>query len=472
MEFGGEIMRKGEKREIAKDIENKTLCLPSAAHAIASIGIESEKIIQSFFAEHADSPLFKVDHHDLLNKLAESFKSGLWGDVEAAKVLNEYLSAVKTGTKIDILALSRWVLSHPNDARAVLDCMQIISPQEIDLIRVLSRAGSQKLVFLATWRLTQRQVVLKKLTGPPDVVNKIIARELLTHPLAMRHDNIIETHPIKNEKGDYFLIEKFLPFLLHDKWNSEGVYEAANLFYDIAKALKFLDEKGFVHGDVKPDNIGKDGEDYILLDFGICRRKEDFAAETTATGSLRTRAPELIELDRYKEQPEKVDVWALGATVFNAMLNRFPLFDIGEAIPRISHPEERAQAEEQLLNRIRTEWEKRVDLSRIPEPMRNLLSMALERDPKKRSSASELVKIAEDQLSAFLRKPTPIGKFSPLEELQQLKDYLPHNPEMLKLMPITQKDALRKKLEDLKGAQGFDEKQKKEIEELHKLAYA
>ncbi|MDP3066780.1 MAG: protein kinase [Methanobacteriaceae archaeon] len=466
-------MKKGEKKEDTRGIDNKSTCLPSAAHAIASIGIESDKIIQDFFASHSDSPLFKIDHQDLLTILAESFKTGQWIDVEAAKVLKEYLEEIKKGHKIDIIALSRWVLSHPNDARAVLECMSIVPPPEIDIIRVLSRAGSQKLVFLATWRLTQRQVVLKKLTGPPDVVNKIIARELQSHPLAMRHDNIIKTHFLKNDYGELFLVENRLPFLLHDNWNSEGVYEAANLFYDIAKAVKFLHEQDLVHGDIKPDNIGKDGEDYILLDFGICRLKKDFASDATATGSLRTRAPELLERDKYPEQPEKVDIWALGATVYNALVGRFPLFDKGETPPRVSKNEERSQFESILLDRVTKEWNKRVDLSLVPEPMRNLLLKALESDPKIRSSASELIKIAEDQLSAFLRKPSPIGKFSPLEILNQLKNYLPNNPEILKLMPSTQKDALRKKLEDLKSTKGFNKDQKEKIESLFKkLVYA
>lgn len=459
-------MKKRGKKGIVKAIDNKSTCLPSAAHAIASIGIESEKIIQDFFASYSDSPLFKNDHQDLLTKLAESFRTGNWNDKEASKVLIKYLDEINKNNKIDIIALSRWVLSHPNDAQAVLDCMSITPPPEIDIIRVLSRAGSQKLVFLATWRLTQRQVVLKKLTGKPDVVDKIIARELQSHPLARTHENIIETHCLKNEKGELFLVEKCLQVLLNDVWNAGGIYEASNLFYDIAKAIKFLHEQDLVHGDIKPDNIGKDGEDYILLDFGICRLKKDFVTDATATGSLRTRAPELIEGDKYPEEPEKVDVWALGATVFNAIVGRFPLFDKGEAPPRVSKPEERSEFESTLLERVKKEWDKRVDLSSIPEPMRTLLVKALEREPKKRSSATELVKIAEDQLSAFLRKSSPSGKFSPLEVLNQLKNYLPMNPIVLKLMPSTQKDAFKKKLEDLKSAKGFDRDQKKEIDSL------
>ena len=55
-----------------------------------------------------------------------------------------------------------------------------------------------------------------------------------------------------------------------------------------------MHQLGLVHGDIKPDNIGKKEGRFVLLDFGICRSAEKFTADTTATGSLRTRAPELL----------------------------------------------------------------------------------------------------------------------------------------------------------------------------------
>ena len=265
-------MKKSDKKEIIAD--NKSTSLPSAAHAIASIGKESEKLILDFYKVHPESSLFKADIQDQLDRLVQAFKSAKWSDAEAAKVLKEYLKAIEVNQKIDIIFLSRWILSHQNDAQAVLDCMSIVPPEEIDIIRVLSRAGSQKLVFLATWRLTQRQVVLKKLKGPSE--STIMAREQQSHPLSMIHPNIIKTYKLYNKNGESYLVEERLPFLLNDEWRSAGIQEAANLFYDIANALHFLHSKDLVHGDVKPDNIGKNGEDYILLDFGICRRKEDF----------------------------------------------------------------------------------------------------------------------------------------------------------------------------------------------------
>jgi serine/threonine protein kinase len=268
-----------------------------------------------------------------------------------------------------------------------------------------------------------------------------------------------------SKKGEPFLVEERLPFVLNDAWRAEGIQEAANLFFDIAKALQFLHSMDLVHGDVKPDNIGKDSKDYILLDFGICRKKEAFIIDASATGSLRTRSPELLEADRYMEYPEKVDVWALGATIYNTMVGRFPLFDEGESPPRVSSPAERMEAEKYLLKRVQEEWDARVDLSVIPDPLRKLLERTLTKDPKDRISAAEIVSIASTELAAFLRSTQRIGKFSPIEELQQYMKYLP-DKDMASLMPRAQRDSLKSQLETLKTAQGLETAQRGHVDKL------
>src|SRR5947209_5160690 len=127
---------------------------------------------------------------------------------------------------------------------------------------------------------------------------------------------------------------------------------SANLLNDIGHALAYLHgELGLVHGDIKPANIGRKDGAYILLDFGICRRACEFRGEVTATGSLRTRAPELFLTDSYP-QPAKSDVWSLAATVFNAIVGRFPFIDEGESVPRISTLKERETFEAVIKQRI------------------------------------------------------------------------------------------------------------------------
>ena len=439
--------------------------LSPGAHALASIGKETEeKVVEFLSLVEAENLFDRIDHEEL-RKLANAFEDTRWSDVEAAKVVETYGRMLATGRRIDNTSLQRWIRSHPNDAQAVIDCMSVDPPAEITLTRVLSRAGSQKLVFLATWMLTQREVVLKKLTGPPDVARAIIAREAQSHPLSMVHDNIIETHVLRNADGEIFLVEERLPCVLSDNWESRGLSEAANLLYDIANALKYLHtELDLVHGDVKPDNIGRRGSEYVLLDFGICRRSQAFTPEITPTGSLRTRAPELLQEPGYRE-PQKADVWALGATVYNALVHRFPLFELGERPPRVSTPEERRRFEIVLQERVERDWDRLVDISRIDEPLRGVLSRALEQDPAKRCSAADLMIIAETDLSAFLRRPSSIGPFSPLDELQQINDYLPRD-EILKLMPATQKQLMQTKLKGLLTSHGLTNEQKEHINQL------
>lgn len=185
-----------------------------------------------------------------LTELAEAFRKAKWTDAQAAKLIDAYSQAFHSGNRIEPKLLTRWVLAHENDAEAVLECVNVVPPDEIEVLRVLSRAGSQKLVFLGTWRLTLEDVVLKKVIAPDSHAEEILSRELRSNPLNMVHPNIIETYFIPNRKGERFLVEKRLPLVLDDNWRAKGVHEAANLLFDIAKALKFLHDKGLVHGRV------------------------------------------------------------------------------------------------------------------------------------------------------------------------------------------------------------------------------
>ncbi len=453
-----------KKTKTAKAFQASGSALPSSAHALSAIGKKTANTVHELLAVEKEHNLFNQVRGDDLKKLADALRIG-WSDEQASEIVKIYAGIVSSGRNLQATSLCRWVLAHPNDASAVCDCMSIDPPDGIEITRLLSRAGSQKLVFLATWRLAQRQVVIKWLTGPSEVRDVIMTRETRSHPLSLVHRNIIETHCLTNNKGEPFLVEERLPVLLSDSWRSKGIQEASNLLGDIASALNYLHVNlDLVHGDIKPDNIGKKGEDYILLDFGICRKSKDFSADATATGSLRTRAPELITDDTY-QYPHKVDIWALGATVFNSIEGKFPLFDKNELIPRVSNPEKRTEYEELLKRRVEKEWEKRVDVSNISEPIGNILKKILVKDPKDRLTAKQLIEMAEKKLTPYLRNPDVVGHFSPLDELQQLRDFLPE-ARTLKMMSINQKQSLRGRLNIIKSINGLSGTDKSYIENL------
>jgi serine/threonine protein kinase len=263
---------------------------------------------------------------------------------------------------------------------------------------------------------------------------------LQSHPLAARHPNIIATHVLYRER-EPFLVEERLHQVLHDGWRAGGTVEAANLLHDIALALAYVHEvRGWVHGDIKPDNIGRKDGAYILLDFGICRPAAAFTREATATGSLRTRAPELFASHVYDDAPQKADVWALGATVYRAVTGRFLFIDESEAVPKITDPTGRSAFERLILHRIESEWGRRVVFDDVPEPLAGVLRRVLVGSPSERPTAKELVRLCGQKLAAFLRSSAWVGP-APEEEVRQILRHL-KDERALALMPTTTKQNL------------------------------
>lgn len=439
--------------------------IPAKARALTSIGDETLRAVHEFFTA-SQGALFPTEENPSFQELSEAFIRKNWIDVEVAKVVRKYKEFRDSGNDIEVKSIVRWILAHDDGSVAtpIIECMDVRPPEEIEIIKVLSKKGSQKIVFLATWRLQQQEVVLKKVIGPADSIQRVLYRELQPHPLSMVHPNIIETHSLKNDLGESFLVEKKLPSVLYDKWRATGIQEAAKVLFDIAQAIKFLHDHGLVHGDIKPDNIGRRIDNFVLLDFGICRPTKEFSRESTPTGSMRTRAPELFGSDTYLD-PEKVDIWALGATIFNALCGRFPLIQVNEEIPRVSNPKERKSLELMIAQRVKNEWNKWVDFGEVPNPLSGILSRMLEKDVNSRINAKELVELAEEELSAFIPLANSTYRFSPLEELEQIEEFLA-DKKILTLFPFYRKQQIVTRLTQMKSLHGFDESKHKKISEL------
>ena len=287
---------------MTKDKEKKTATgeklfvesMPQGIHSLCAIGKKCEEAARKILADSSAGPLFRKISNEDYSQLAKAFESDWW-DEEACKVLQLYAEELKKRDDITMNNLCRWILSHPNNSDAVRECLSTEPPDGIDIIRVLSQRGSQKIIFLATWHLFQRQVVLKRFLGLREAAEILFTRESLANPLFLKHPNINETYLHQNSKGEKFVVEEFLREVLYDGWRSNGILEAANLLYDICNAIHYIQKEGnLVHGDIKPDNIAKKSGRYVLLDFGICRPAGAFTPESTATGSLRTRPPELL----------------------------------------------------------------------------------------------------------------------------------------------------------------------------------
>jgi serine/threonine protein kinase len=396
-----------------------------------------------------------------------------WDDQRAAVSV---IAAVSDQLKRSPLSITRlvpglpeWTDAHANTPELLVDCITVAPPKYFRIRRVFSDEGNQKLVFLAEDTLGERTVILKVLRSSLESEDRRAAeptrdeRRELT-PMSLRHPNIIETAFTHGPDDVLFIIEPRLSVVLRDDWPHMGVGEAVNLLIDIGRALTLLHDRDRVHADIKANNLGFSEGAYVLLDFGLCRRIAEIGESgTSPTGTLKTRAPELLA-GRDLDDPRLCDVWALGATVLNALVGHYPLCSADDfPLPSVSDEDARRQKEGELLVRSQDEsqWTERVELSLtrdVPnQALAELLRQMLERDPARRITASTAVSLALRRLPQFVLTPRPATARTPVavsahKDIACLETYLTKSDDQLKLLTWREYVALRDRLHGLDGA--------------------
>ncbi|HZD46674.1 MAG TPA: protein kinase, partial [Acidobacteriaceae bacterium] len=147
----------------------------------------------------------------------------------------------------------------------------------------------------------------------------------------------------------------------------------------IADALEAAHEKGIIHRDLKPGNVMVTPDGVVkVLDFGLARMTEKNSADDpsispTFTGSL-SRAGVILgtaaymapEQARGKAVDKRADIWAFGCVLYELLTGERPFRgdDIGETLAAVIKQEP--------------------DLGCVPASVRKLVTICLEKDPKRR----------------------------------------------------------------------------------------
>lgn len=179
---------------------------------------------------------------------------------------------------------------------------------------------------------TDQPVAIKMLR--PDWRDQPVAVKLLQREaracLAVSHENLVRLVDQHVLTPPHFLVLEMLAGeSLRRRLRREYHLDVATALWitrQTAEALAALQRKGFVHGDVKPDNIRLVGDGKaVLLDLGFAHRPGENASLLEAgyiLGTVDYLAPELCGAE--PQDDPRSDVFGLGVTLFEILSGRLP----------------------------------------------------------------------------------------------------------------------------------------------------
>jgi len=163
----------------------------------------------------------------------------------------------------------------------------------------------------------------------PITAIKLLQREARAG-LSVRHPHLVRVIDAHVTYPPYFLVMSLLPGeSLRRRLRRDYRLEASDAIWitrQMAEALAALHRAGFLHGDVKPDNVRLlDPGNAMLIDLGFAHRPGENAAFLEAgyvLGTANYLAPELC--DPTPSEDFSCDVFSLGVTLFEMLTGRFP----------------------------------------------------------------------------------------------------------------------------------------------------
>ncbi len=206
--------------------------------------------------------------------------------------------------------------------------------------------GGMATVYLAIQESFEREVALKVMSASLSRDATFGERFIREARIVSRliHPNIVTVYDVGVHEGHHFLSMEYVPGKdLKRKRFDLSLLERLQVIRDVAAALDYAGRKGYVHRDVKPDNIMLRDEDgrAVLMDFGIARPSDVASGMTqvgTTVGTPHYMSPEQARGDKVDNRS---DLYSLGVVLFLLISGDVP-FDAESAVAvGIMHVSER-----------------------------------------------------------------------------------------------------------------------------------
>jgi serine/threonine-protein kinase len=204
---------------------------------------------------------------------------------------------------------------------------------EFHILRLLGRGGMGR-VYLAEQKSLKRKVAIKMLR-PELAANRTALQRFYIEAQAvarLNHANIVQIYGVWEQNGLHYMALEYVEGRnLRDYLARKGPPELAialSLMRQIAAALQRAHEAGFIHRDVKPENIllTRKGE-VKVTDFGLSRCFAESSQPTNLTqsgvamGTPLYMSPEQVQ---GKNADTRSDIYSFGVTCFHMLAGEPP----------------------------------------------------------------------------------------------------------------------------------------------------
>jgi eukaryotic-like serine/threonine-protein kinase len=197
--------------------------------------------------------------------------------------------------------------------------------------RVLGRGGMGA-VYLGLHPGLDMKVAIKLLpdlfVGRHELVERFLREARVSSRL--QHPNIVRTLDVGQHNSVYYLVMEYVDGVdsqrLLEREGRFTAMRAVSICGFVAKALQEAHRQDVIHRDIKPANIliARDGR-VKVADFGLARSLTNTATALTLSnqvvGTPNYMAPEQI---RSMDADERVDIYALGTTMWQFLTGRLP----------------------------------------------------------------------------------------------------------------------------------------------------